>query len=73
MRRDLDEILAKLGDDGAEPVSSDFSNGLWSRIGEIQERRRAIKNNALAVIMFVVAVGAGFGAAEKTGSGAKQP
>jgi len=65
MTSNLDNILHKLGEDAAQPLSSNFANGLWSRIGEIQERKSALRSNALAMVMFVVAVGAGVGAAEK--------
>lgn len=68
MTSKLDNILNTLKADGRQPLPADFSSSLWSRIGEIQERRSAYKSNALAGVMFVVAVGAGIGTAEQPAS-----
>ncbi len=68
MTSNLDNILNKLRADVMEPLPADFSSSVWSRIGEIQERRSSYKINALAGVMFVVAIGAGFGTAEQPAS-----
>jgi hypothetical protein len=65
MTSNLDNILNTLKADGTQPLQADFSSSVWSRIGELQERRSAYKSNALAGVMFVVAVGAGFGTAQQ--------
>jgi hypothetical protein len=65
MTSNLDNILNTLKADGMQPLQADFSSSVWSRIGELQERRSAYKSNALAGVMFVVAVGTGFGTAQQ--------
>lgn len=65
MTSNLDNILNRLNADGTEPLPADFNSAVWSRIGEIKERRSANKSNAFAAVMFVVAVGAGFSTAEQ--------
>ena len=57
----IDEMLAVIGEGDEPELPADFADGVWTRIGEIRERRAAIRSNLLAAAMFVVAVGTGFG------------
>ncbi len=62
---DFDDLLAGMSRNDASALPDDFADGVWSRVGEIQERRVNSRSNMLALAMFVVAIGTGFGVAEK--------
>ena len=62
---DLDEMLAMIDHDDVPELPTNFADGVWMRVGEVQERRAATRSNLLAAGMFLVAVGTGFGVTER--------
>ena len=64
----LDEMLASLrtAQLPEAPASDDgFHNNVWLRVGEMNSSRLSRQKSLLAVLMFVTALGAGFGTAEQ--------
>ncbi len=61
----IDEMLLVVSQSDPPELSNDFTTAVWSRIGEIGEKRASTRHNLLAAAMFLVAVGTGFGMAEK--------
>lgn len=64
----LDEILTGLrAAQSPEALVSDdgLHNNVWLRVGEMNSSRLSRQKSLLAVLMFVTALGAGFGTAEQ--------
>lgn len=64
----LDEMLASLRTaQSTETLMDDdgFHNSVWLRVGEMNGSRQSRQKSLLAALMFVTALGAGFGTAEQ--------
>lgn len=64
----LDEIFDSLrAAQSPKALASDdgFHNNLWLRVGEMNSSRLSRQKSLLAVLMFVTALGAGFGTTEQ--------
>ena len=64
----LDEMLASMNSalpPAALAIADGFENNVWLRIGEMNSRRLSRQKSLLAVLMFVTAMGVGFGTAEQ--------
>ena len=64
----LDAMLASLRvDQSADALTCDdgFHNDVWLRVGEMNSSRLSHQKSLLAALMFVTALGAGFGTAEQ--------
>jgi hypothetical protein len=59
MKQHLDPILDALAQDAPARVSSDFMEGVWERVGDINARRERTLRSAMFAGLFAVGLGAG--------------
>ena len=59
MTTQYEQIIDDVADQEAGSMSTDFEQGVWSRVSQIESARLSRGKNGLAAIMLIVALSAG--------------